>query len=402
MSNGNLSRTGKPDISILQHWSAEGVDPLRDVIEQFERRNGGVTFENQSEPVSTLRLIVKGKVLREDPPDLWVEWPGKNISLSVDAGVVADISDVWADENLTSDFVEGARDAARFDGRFHCLPTDIYRINNLFYNVSLVEGAGVDVERLSTPDDFLEALRTLDDALDVPPMVLNGKDPFGSLQLWETLLIAYGDAETYRAMLDGRADRHRDTIRRAVETLDRMLSFTTEDVGFVSSEAADEQFIEGGGALAHNGGWALGRFKDAPGFEYGTDWECVPFPGTGRSYQMNMNAIVPAKHVEEDENVKNFLRHVASRDSIATINDALGSVPPRTDVRSDDLHPVTREHQRALETTGSHLPSMTHGLGVTPKRVIDLKDSITTFLQTRDVSATTEAMVAALTTERSA
>ena len=396
-SSSTIGRT--EDITILQHWAAEGIDPLENIIEAFSAAHRDVGFENRAQHVSSLRLLVKSQVLREDPPDLWVEWPGRNIELAVEAGVIADVTDVWQDTDIEANYVDGARDAARFDGRYRCVPTDIYRINNLFFNLDLVERVGVDFESVDTPAAFVDALERLDASLDVPAIVINGRDPFGPMQLWESLCIAHGGPDVYDALLDGRARTHRGTVGSAVSSLDRILQYAAEDVSFTSSAGSDAAFVAGDAAVTHNGGWAIGRMKATEDFTYGEDWAYQPFPGTSEDYQLNMNAVVPSASVEEDATVAAFLEHLGSADSIAHVADTLGAVPPRRDVPVDGLHPVTQRHHEALETTRRQLPSMTHGLGVGPDVVIGLKDAIVTFMRDRDVDAATAALVDALETQ---
>lgn len=384
------------EIDVLQHWAAEGADPLTELIDDFKRSRGDLTFENRSKHVSSLRLTVKSRILRENPPDLWAEWPGKNLRLAVDAGVVADVTDVVEGSDIEREFAETALEAARFDGRYRCLPTNVHRINNLFYDVELVDRAGVDVASLRSATEFVDAVAALDDALDVAPLVVNARDPFGPLQLWETLVIAEGGADCYEDLLAGHADRHRGVVADAVEMLDELLEHAPDDASFTSSSQADLKFTRGAGAMLYNGGWALGRMKQAEDFEYGTDWEYRPFPGTDDVFQLNMDAIVPAAHVEGDDAVGSFLRYLGSRDSIQHINDTLGSVPPREDVATDSLHPVTRQQYDALDATAAQLHSMTHGLGVTPEQLIDLKNATASFLQTRDCDALARRIVQTL------
>jgi glucose/mannose transport system substrate-binding protein len=393
---GSARTTESAGVEILQHWGSEGLSPLDDPVASFERDEPGVSVSQRTVPVSKLRLTAKSEVLKRDPPALWVEWPGKNLQPSVDAGVVPDITDLWEREGLVDTFVPGARDAALFDGTYRCVPTDIYRINNIFYNVDAVDQAGVDIERLDDPAALLDSLDALADVTEDPPFVCSGKDPFGILQIWETLVLAHGGEYTYEALLAGEPTPHRNTIARALSTLAELMQYASADVAFVSSEDADTAFAKGTGALAQNGGWAVGRIKAEPGFEYGTDWGYVPFPGTEDVYQINMNALVPSHQLATDESVAALLSHLAGADSIAHIASHLGAVPPRTDVRIEEFHPVIRRHHEALGVARYHAPSMTHGLGVYPETLIDLKSAIVPFVADHDVEAATDAIVDAL------
>lgn len=375
-------------VSVLQHWDAENSDALNLVIEEFRRRNEGVTVDNAAAHISTLRLHVKSQILKEDPPDIWSDWPGKNLEPLVDTGAIADVTDVWQGSDMESAYLDGAKDAARFDGRYRCVPLDIYRINNLYYNVEHVEDAGVDLDGVSSPSAFLDLLADLDSALEVPPLLIAMKDPFGPLQLWETFLVAHGGPTAYEALAAGETTANRETVRAAVESFEAVLSYVPDDAQFLASEEADAAFANGEAALFHNGTWAIGRLQATDGFEFGTEWEHRPFPGTAGMFLMNMNALVPAAQTEGDEAVASFLAHAGSRDGLETFNAEVGAVPPREDVPRTSLHPLTQRLAGDSEDA-RELPSMTHGLGVAPDQLVGLKEAIASHMADRDVDETT-------------
>ena len=381
-------------VSVLQHWASEDSEALNDVIEEFHRRSGE-RVDSESLPISTLRLNVKGRILSEDPPDVWSDWPGKNLAPVVEAGAIADITDVWTDGGMVDNYADGPTEAARFDGRFYCVPLDIYRINNLYYNVDLVAEAGVDVGSIGGPDAFVALLERLDDELSVAPIQIGARDPFGVLQLWETFLLAHGGASTYRALLDGGVGAHRDAVRSATESLEAVLGVLPSDAHFVASEDADNRFARGESVFLHNGTWAVGRISATEGFTFGRDWEHEPFPGTDGQFLMNMNSLVPAAQAADDEAVTEFLRFAGSSDGLEIFNAEVGAVPPREDVPLDSLHPLTQRLTRESERA-DNLPSMCHGLGVDPDVLVELKSVTASHLADRDVAETTRRFAEAL------
>ena len=382
-------------IEVVQHFCEEDSEALNLVIEAFEHRHGGVSVENTGVHISQLRLHVKNRVLQQDPPDVWVEWPGANIEPSLSTAV-ADVTDLWTETGMDAQFVAEAKRNARFDGRYRCVPIDIYRVNNVFYNAGYLEEAGVDPTRPSSPSAFLEMLDALDEALDVAPLILFGRDPFGACQFWESLLVAHGGPRAHRDVTAGDAADHRDAVRAALETLDAALAYTPEDMEFLTSADADGRFARREGAIHVNGLWALGRMAGVEGFEYGPDWGHVPLPGTGDTFLLSMNALVPSSQSADDEGVREFLAFAGSVEGLATFDAAVGGVPPRADVPVEDFHPLIREQQRALDRADTQLSSMTHGLGISPEKLVGFKSAVATYLRDRDVDAGTEALVEAL------
>jgi len=379
-------------LEVLQHFSEEGSAALDLVIEEFERQSD-IAIENTGTHISQLRLHVKNRILQGNPPDVWVEWPGTNLEPTIEAGVVRDITPLWEESGMVDAYADEAKQNARFDGHYRCVPIDIYRINNVFYNIPLCERAGVDPTQPASPEEFLDVLARLDSALDVPAFMLFGRDPFGACQFWEMLVAAHDGPRVYNALLDGNARANRLTIQAALETLDASLEYTPEETDFLTAEDADREFAEGQAAITINGMWSLGRIAATEGFEYGTDWGHVPMPGTDNCFILNMNSLVPSATSDADEIVTEFLRFAGSPDGLEIFDAEVGGIPPREDVSVSSFHPLIQEQKRALERANTQLSSATHGLGISPAQLVSFKSAIASFMLDRDIEATTEALV---------
>lgn len=365
------------------------------VLETFAERNPGVTVTDEQTAINSLRLMIKSRILREDSPEVWDEWPGANLKPTVEAGATADITDLWEETGMEEAYFDGMRDAARFDGEYHAIPLDLYRINNLYYDVHAFEAAGVDPSRLSTPNEFVEALPQLAEHAD-DPFAVFGRNPFGLLQLWETLFLGHASPAVYEAAVGGDASAHRNGIHRAFATLGDCLQAGPENPEFLDSSDVDTGFSDGDTACINNGSWTTGHMAGVDGLEFGRDWDCVPFPGTEGAHIVNTNALVPAAHTADDETVADFMAYVGSSETIERFNTISGSVPPRSDVSVADLHPLSRELHDEFGGRATQLPSMCHGLAVRPEQVVQLKDAVATFLQDRDAEAATDAVVESL------
>ncbi|MUV89517.1 extracellular solute-binding protein [Halapricum sp. CBA1109] len=134
---------GRAHVELLHRLvGGDGATALSAFLEGFTDRHSDVPLEDVTD--ENLSLTVKSRILKESPPDVWIEWPGKNLSPYVDAGVLADVDDVWEGRDMARQYLDGPRKAARFDGTYRAVPLNIHRINNLFYNADLVAEAGVD------------------------------------------------------------------------------------------------------------------------------------------------------------------------------------------------------------------------------------------------------------------
>ena len=387
---------GQRTLEIHHHflWDAES-DAMTAVLDGYTDRNSDITISEEKTSINSLRLMIKSRILKEDPPDVWDEWPGANLEPTVDAGATADITDVWERTDMADAYFEGMCEAACFDGSYHAIPLDMYRISNLYYNIDQFEAVGVDPSRLSGPDELVDAFAQLGDVA-ANPFAVFGRNPYGPLQLWETLLLAHTDPSAYETVIGGDPSAQRDGIQRAFATLGDCLAVGPENPEFMDSNAVDESFSDGRTACLNNGTWTTGALSVTDNWEFGRDWECVPFPGTDGAHIVNTNSLVPAAHTEGDETVADFLEYAGSAETIEQFNAINGSVPPRRDVSAAQLHPLSRRLHDSFDGPAHQLPSMCHGLGVRPEQVVELKDAAATFLQDRDVTAATDTVVDSL------
>jgi glucose/mannose transport system substrate-binding protein len=392
MSQGSV--VGSSEVDIHHHfvWGTE-EEAMSTVLAEFEERTGATVTEERT-VINSLRLMIKSRILQEDPPDVWDEWPGANLRPTVEAGATADITEVWEAEGMDRAYFDGMAEAARFDGEYHAVPLDIYRISNLYYNVEYFEAAGVDPSRLSDPTELVEALPALAEVAEYPFAVF-GRNPYGLLQLWETLLLGHGAASVYEAVIDGGAAAHRGVIRQAFATLGALLEFGPDNPEFLDSADVDGDFSDGRVGCINNGSWTTGHMASSE-MEFERDWDCVPFPGTAGTPIVNTNAIVPAAGAMDDEAVREFVEYISDAQTIERFIVISGSVPPRSDVSVGELHPLSRQLHEQFGGSDAQLPSMCHGLAVEPTEVVELKDAVATFLADRDPDAAADIVVDAL------
>jgi len=369
----------------------DGGAALDALVDGFGQRHpdhslADVTNEN-------LSLAVKSRILKEDPPDVWIEWPGRNLQPYVDAGVIGDLTDVWTGGEMKGVYLDGPKSAAQFDGSYRAVPLNIHRINNLFYNVELAEAHGIEPRAIDSPRRLADRLAVIDDG--VTGMLFPMKNPWTVLQLWETVLLGEYDHETYRAVIGGSAGAHRRAVRDALGIVRKFATVAPDDKLYTSLTDANERFVDGESVVFHQGDWAAGAYTDAAGFDYGTDWDHVPFPGTEGLYAMNMDAVIAAGTVENPEAVAAFLSYAGSADGQRRFNGEKGSIPPRTDVDVSQFTPFLRDQQSSFQSSRAQPLSITHGMAVRPDQLIELKTAMSTFVGTWDADAAAEDVVAA-------
>ncbi|WP_211194982.1 ABC transporter substrate-binding protein [Halorhabdus amylolytica] len=378
-------------IEVMHDWEdGDGRAAIDGLLDVYRRNSGGSADERTADSV---RLSAKTGLLREDPPDVWFDWPGKNLEPYLEADVLADLTDVWQEHDLESRYISGARDVARDEDRYVALPMNIHRLNNLFYDVETVESAGVDPSDAGSPREFLEVLEQVVDATDAVGLIQPWKNPVPVLQLWETTLIGEFGADTYRSIVDGDVRANRGQIEEALELVRGIADFVPERSLFLDIAEAPVEFVSSNAAFYVQGDWSTSVFNAAEDFSFRADWGHAAFPGTEGLYQMNMDATLVPKMIGRTDAMDAFLATVGSVEGQVAFNAQKGSIPPRTDVPDDEFSPFQRMQMDAFEHSRSQPASVAHGLAVRPDRYIELLTTFVSFTETWDVDATTRAVV---------
>jgi len=360
-------------------------------LEVFRQRYPDTDLDDVTN--ENLSLEVKSRILQEDSPDVWIEWPGKNLKPYVDSHTIRDVSDVWEAEDMESNYLDGPRAASQFDGSYWAVPLNIHRINNLFFNVDHVADLGVDPTAVDSPRALADVLEAIDDQSGHTPMGFPMKNPWTVLQMWETVLLGEHGHETYRAVTDAKASVHRRAIADSLDIVARYGECATDDKLYTSLTDANERFVEGESVFFHQGDWAAGAYTEMASFDYGEHWDHVPFPGTDGLYAMNMDAVIASEATDNPDAVSSLLSYAGSAEGQERFNRKKGSIPPRTDVDTSDFTEFLQEQQTDFERSAAQPLSITHGLGVRPGQLVELKTAMSEFVSSWDAEATADALV---------
>ena len=392
-SSGAQTATGHQTLEIGHFFGeGDGQTMLEALLEGFTSKHPNVTVTDQSYSNTAHDLEIKCRILRQDPPGVFVEWPGNNLRPSIDADVIMDISELWDRNDLHRAFNDGARELVSFDGKQYGVPITIHRKNNLFYNVALAEERGIDPARIDDPREFLDVLRQCHDD-GVVGMAQPMKNPWTVLQLWSQILIGIAGADVYDDIAAGNAKRHEREIRESIELLDQYAAFGNENANFQGMVGANDVFTDRDAVFFHQGDWVAGAYAEVEDFDYRRDWDHVPFPGTDDTYVMGMDSIVAPADAPNPDASQTFLEYIASKEALKTINGIKGSIPPRSDVSLDDFPQFLQDQYDDFNRVSNHTGGQKSM--VLPDIGIEQRLAFSTFIAERDVDQTVSELIAA-------
>ena len=385
--------SGSEPIELLHAWSeGDGRDALNAMIEGFNEANPDI--EVNAEPVegaarSNLDQVMQNRLQSNDPPSTFQSWPGK--TLEQFGGAYADIEgDVWNDD-LKNNYLAGPKEQAQLDGTYVAVPLNIHRINNLFYNTSVLDNAGVDPSSMSSPSDVVDACEQVSQNTDAVPFAHQTSGAWSTVQLWETVLLGQAGIDGYRDYINGDGDQSQ--VESALQNITDLQEYYPGDASSISFTEANTMVMDGDAAFIHQGDWAAGAYSSSDDFNYGEDWDQIAYPGTSGSYLLNMDAFPYLANNPTSEATKTFLSYCGSSEGQVLFNKEKGSIPPRSDADVSSLNQFQQDQFEEFNNSDNQPPSIQHGLAVVPGVATNIADAFGGFLESGNPSRTAEDLI---------
>jgi len=342
-----------------------------------------------------LNSVIARRLSNNNPPSSFQAWPGENIRQY--EGTLANITSVWTENGYVEKMNDTAASLCQQNGDYRSVPLGSHRMNNLFYNVSVLEDAGVDPESLTDMDSLFSAMDAIQENTDAVPMTHAMKAPWTNLQLWVEVMLSQEGEEAYMNFIDGEGDTA--AVKRSLETTQQILAnYINDDASTISFTEANQKLMNGNAAFIHQGNWAYGMYRaEDSGIEYQEDWDWVAFPGTEDMYVLHIDAFTFPADAPAPAKRDTWAEFLGTRDAQVGFGNNKGSVPLRTDVDSDRLTDFLAMNYEHLTSKPKQPPTLAHGLAVSPEALGDCKAAIgDNFMGPFDAEATASALMDAV------
>jgi len=380
-------------IELLHAWSeGDGNAAVEALIGGFQEANPDIEFAE--EPVNgaareNLDQVVQNRLQTSNPPSTFQTWPGKTLEKFGDA--YEDIEgDVW-DDDMKENYLSGPQEQAQLDGTYVTVPLNIHRINNLFYNTSVLDEAGVDPESMSEPSDVVDACAQVAENTDAVPFAQQTSGAWSTVQLWETILLAQAGIDGYESFIAGNGDQSQ--VEEALQAVVDLREYYPNDASSLSFTEANTMVMDGDAAFIHQGDWAAGAYSADDSFNYGDDWGQVSYPGTSGSYLLNMDSFPYLANNPSPEATKTFLSYCGSAEGQVLFNAEKGSIPPRSDADVSELNQFQQDQFEDFNSADNQPPSIQHGLAVSPGVGTEIGGAFSGFLESYNTTGTAEALI---------
>ncbi|WP_284006594.1 ABC transporter substrate-binding protein [Haloarcula pelagica] len=369
----------------VAHWWGEGdgLEAIQAVMDAFQEEYPYVDFDENliaGGAGTNLQSNIRTRIQNGNHPSTWQNWPGKALIPFTDANLLEDIEEsVWDQNNMKDAYLEGVKNVAQPAGNYVTVPLNIHRLNNLFYNVSVVEDADVDPSDFNTPSDVVDGLEAVADA-GYTGMAHQTNAPWSTVQMFETIFLAQQDAQTYSEVFeDGAVESYRDELGAALDIVRDYSEFYPSDAGSISWTEANSGIINGDAAFIHQGDWAASTYY-VNDFAYGEDWNYVPFPGSDSYYSLVIDSFPYPIDNPSPQATTLWCRFVGTTQAQEIFNPGKGAIPPRSDVSTDPFNDFSADQINDFQNSSAQPPSVAHGLAAPPEAASGVNSAISSFI----------------------
>lgn len=364
-------------LEVLHPWTGGGgQNAINAVIEGFEEEYPDIeTKFNGVGATANVQLNqqVNQRLSNQNPPASFNAWPGEHLTqfTQTDRQLLGDITEsVWQHDDMEDAFIEEARELSQVDGRYVTVPIGSHRLNNLFFNMDVIESADASPEDVETPGDLIPLMEAVEENTDAAGMAQSMANANTQLQLWAAIHLGIHGYESYMDLMSGDGD-----IESVTESLDmtaQYSEFFNEDAATVNPPSANQKIMNGEAGFYHQGNWMAGGYN-ANGLTYEEDWGWIAFPGTSNMYTLHMDAFVHPAESPAPQKAIRWHRYVGSTEAQENFNRHKGAIPLRTDASMEEFGPFLTETMEDFQNVEYRPPTLAHGLAVPPTTLVELR-----------------------------
>ncbi|HEY3437984.1 MAG TPA: ABC transporter substrate-binding protein [Actinotalea sp.] len=357
--------TGGDDQVEVVTWWASGsekgaLDSLVGVFQQQYPETRFVDAAIAGGAGTAAKDLLLSRLRNGDPPDTFQVHGGGELREHVESHRVQSLAALYTELGLADVLPASIVDLVSVDGVPYAIPADVHRANVLWTNPTVLREAGLDpTGTYATLDDWFVVLDALQEQGQTP---LALGSTWTQVHLLEQVLLARLGPAAYVGLWDGSTDPTSAAVTGAIADFARLLSYTNADRDRLDWQDTTQRVIDGHAAFTVMGDWALVPFEQS-GMTSPADLVWSPVPGTQGTFDAVVDAFALPVGAPHPDSAKEWLRTVASVEGQATLSQAKGSLPPRTDVE-----PIGSYQHDALRSfrDDTVVPSITHGTASDP------------------------------------
>jgi len=335
-------------------WNAD-YDPIplaaaEALIADFEAANPEIDVQLTNFDHEAYKNAIRN-FLTADPPDLANWYAANRMRPFVEAGLFADISDVWANNGLNESLASSVL-SSTIDGKQYAVPYTYYQWG-IYYNRDAYKAAGVDLpgEGGVTWEQFLANCEKFK-AAEIDCVTTGSSALWPVAGIFDYLSLRTNGYQFHSDLAAGKISWTSPETRAVFAEFAKLQPYVTANHAAIDWQDAAAIFVQNKAAHYVMGNFAVGVFKE--GGMTNDNLGFMVFPeitaGVARAEEAPTDTIHLTSGAKNPDDAKAFLAYVASAEAQSKWNAAVGQLPTNKDATVDLADPFLTAGFQALST----------------------------------------------------
>jgi multiple sugar transport system substrate-binding protein len=335
-------------------WNAD-YDPIplaaaEALIADFEAANPEIDIQLTNFDHEAYKNAIRN-FLTADPPDLANWYAANRMRPFVEAGLFADISDVWADNGLM-DSLSSSVLSSTIDGKQYAIPYTYYQWG-IYYNRDAYAAAGVELpgEGGVTWEQFLANCEKFK-AAEIDCVTTGSSALWPVAGIFDYLSLRTNGYQFHSDLAAGKISWTSPEARAVFAEFGKLQPFVTENHAAIDWQDAAAIFVQNKAAHYVMGNFAVGVFKEGGMTNDNLGFMVFPeiTPGIARAEEAPTDTIHLTSGAKNPDDAKKFLAYMASAEAQSKWNGAVGQLPTNKGATVDAADPFLTAGFQALST----------------------------------------------------
>nr|WP_315428691.1 ABC transporter substrate-binding protein [uncultured Albidiferax sp.] len=371
------------EVEVLHYWTSGGEAKSVAELKKIMQAKGHVwkDFAVAGGGGDNAATVLKSRVVSGNPPAA-AQIKGPAIQEWAAEGVLANLDATAKAEKWDSLLPKAVADGMKYKGNYVAAPVNVHRVNWVWANPEVLKKAGV-AGMPKTYDEFFAAADKIKAAGLIA--VAHGGQNWQDFTTFESVVLGVGGAKFYSdalIKLDQKALTS-PTMQKSLETFRKIKGYTDAASAGRDWNLTTAMVMQGKAGFQFMGDWAKGEFL-AAGKVPGKDFLCAAAPGTATSYTYNIDsfAMFKLKSADAQKAQGDLAAAIMGTEFQEIFNLNKGSIPVRLNMnldKFDDCAKTSAKDFVATAKTGSLVPSIAHGMAVSPAAEGAIKDAVSQF-----------------------
>ena len=336
-------------------WNAD-YDPIplaaaEAMIADFEAANPEIDVQLTNFDHEGYKTSIRN-FLTTDAPDLANWYAANRMRPFVEAGLFADISDLWASEGLNDSLASSVL-SMTIDGKQWGIPYTYYQWG-IYYNRDAYKAAGVEAPGAegATWEQFLANCEKFK-AAGIDCVTTGSSALWPVAGIFDYVSMRTNGYQFHSDLAAGKISWTSPETRAVFENLGKLQPYLTANHAAIDWQDAAAIFVQNKAAHYVMGNFAVGVFKE--GGMTNDNLGFMVFPeitaGVARAEEAPTDTIHLTSGAKNPEDAKTFLAYMASAEAQSKWNAAVGQLPTNSGATVDAADPFLTAGFQALSTS---------------------------------------------------